>query len=58
MFPPRVQLIFNAQAALEAGNQQDPRFDVLVAKLEQRLGLTKEQVVRNIIAIAQGNTNI
>ena len=58
MFPPHVQLIFNAQEALQAAQLNDPRFDQLVEKLMERTGLDKEQVVRNIITLAQGNTNI
>jgi hypothetical protein len=58
MFPPEIQLIFNAQEALNAGNMKDPRFDLLVTKLEERTGLDKEQVVRNIIQLAHGNIKI
>ena len=58
MFPPEVQLIFNARTALEAGNANDPRFDELLARLEVRTGLNKEQIVKNIISLAQGNIHI
>lgn len=54
MFPPEVQLIFNAQTAIQAGQTGDPRFEQLVDKLMERLSLTKEKVIHNIILLANG----
>lgn len=47
--------MFNAQEALQAAQNQDPRFDVLVTRLIERTGLDKEGVLRNIVLLAQGN---
>ena len=55
MFQPEIQLIFNAQTALSAAQQNDPRFEQLVSKLMERCSLDREQVIRNIVQIAQGN---
>lgn len=54
MFPPQVQLVFNAQTAIHAGQTGDPKFHELVDKLMERLQLTKEQVMHNTILLANG----
>ena len=58
MFPKQVQLIFNAQQALQLGQQGDTRFSELVERLMERCSLSKEQVIRNIGQLAQGNTQV
>ena len=58
MFPKQIQIIFNAQTALQAAEQNDPNFEVLVTSLTERCSLNREQVIRNIVQLAQGNTNI
>jgi len=55
MFPPEIELIFNAQKALNAAQQEDPRFNQLVERLMERLSLDKERTIRNIVLLAQGN---
>lgn len=58
MFPPQIQLIFDAQQSLQAAQANDPRFGQLVEALEKRTGLTKEEVVKNIVQLANGNLNV
>lgn len=58
MFPPEIQLIFNAGKALQAAEQKDPRFHVLVENLMERCSLSREDVIRNIGQLAQGNFSI
>jgi len=58
MFPKEIQVIFDAQTALQAAQVNDPRFDQLVEALIERTGLSKEQVVQNIIHLANGNISI
>lgn len=58
MFPKQIQIIFNARDALQAAEQNDPNFEVLVTRLMERCALNREQVIRNIVQLAQGNTNI
>lgn len=54
MFPPEIKLIFDARTCLDAAQQGDPRFEELVVQLMARCNLTREQTIRNIIALAQG----
>jgi hypothetical protein len=58
MFPPKLQLLFDARIALQAAEQKDERFDLLVTRLMERCSLDREQVIRNIGELAQGNFNI
>lgn len=58
MFPPEIQTIFNAQNALQAAQANDPRFGQLIEALMQRCSLSKEEVVQNIIQLANGNLNV
>jgi hypothetical protein len=58
MFPPEVQLIFNARIALQAAEQGDQRFDLLVTRLMERCSLNRDDVIRKIGQLAQGNTSI
>lgn len=58
MFPPEIQTIFDARAALEAANQNDPRFEVLVIKLMERMSMDRQTVLQNIVQLAQGNIHI
>lgn len=58
MFPPQVQLIFDARTALEAANSNDPRFEALVLTLMQRLQISREQCLQNIVQLANGNITI
>jgi hypothetical protein len=58
MFPPEIQLIFNAQAALHAAQANDPRFGQLVEALMERCSLDKDQVLGNIVQLANGNISV
>lgn len=55
MFPPEVQLIFNAQTALQAAQAGDPRFEQLVSALMTRCSIDRERTIRNIVLLAEGN---
>lgn len=58
MFDNRVQLIFQAQAALAAANNNDPRFEELVSRLMDRMSIDRLTVLNNIVHLAQGHVNI
>ena len=58
MFPPEIQQIFNARTALEAADQIDPRFELLVSRLMDRLSLDRETVLQKMVQLAQGNINV
>lgn len=58
MFPPHVELIFKAQTALAAGQAGDHRFEQLVQALMDRLSISRETTIRNIVQLAEGNVNI
>ncbi len=58
MFSENVQLVFKAQTVLAAAQRKDPRFEQLVASLMERLSITREQVILNIVELAKGNTSI
>lgn len=58
MFPPEIQLIFDARTALSAAEQGDPSFETLVSKLMERCSMNREQVIRNIVQLAQGNIRV
>lgn len=58
MFPPEILIIFNAITALSAAEQGDPRFEVLVERLMEKCFLDREQVIRNIVGLAEGNVNL
>ena len=58
MFPPEIQVIFDARTALQAAEAKDPKFDQLVQALIERTGLSKEQLVENIIRLANGDISV
>lgn len=58
MFPPEIQLLFNARNALQLAEYKDERFDLLVTRLMERCSLSREDVIRNIGQLAQGNFGI
>ena len=58
MFDNRVQLIFQARAALAAANNNDPRFEELVYRLMDRMSIDRLTVLNNIVHLAQGHVNI
>ena len=58
MIPKEIQIIFDARTALNAAQTNDPRFGQLVEALMQRLSMTKEEVVQNIVQLANGNISV
>lgn len=55
MFPKEIQTIFNAQTA---GQQNDPRFEKLLDALVERTGLNKDEVINNIVRLANGDISV
>lgn len=58
MFPKEIQVIFDARTALDAANQKDPRFDILVERLMWRLSMDKQTVLEKMVQLAQGNIHV
>lgn len=58
MFPPEVQIIFDARAALESAQQNDPKFEQLVQALIERTKLPREEVLSNIVRLANGDLSV